>query len=411
MLNRMVPKVLIVDDLKDNRLIVKLALEKSGVYQFFEASNGKEGVEIATKELPHIILMDAIMPVMDGFEAIRLLRNNSKTRKIPILMVSALDKKNDKVKALKSGISDFISKPFDKTELIIRVNSQLNLYLRFLEKEKELKDINEDLEAKVKEKLERRISEIKLASIGEMAAGITHEINTPLTYMKSNLELLGYDIEDLKVDESLKSSMYETVDILNNGLNRIKNIIDTTREVAKKGSNKFETINIYSTLIYATRMIYNRAKHISPIYINGVEFTPELDENFELIQADVIKEKLEQVWIILLNNACDEFASTKKEFKDRKIDISILKTENKIILTFKDNAGDGIPEDILLNIFEPFQSTKTYSGMGIGLNIAKQIIEEHKGKIRAYNEGTLAVFRIEIYEKNKKGEIDVFRKE
>lgn len=391
-----VPTVLIVDDLKNNRLMVQLALSESRQYNFLEAANGQEAVELAIKELPHIILMDAMMPVLDGFEAIKLIRENEKTKKIPILMVSALDKKDDKVKALKSGISDFISKPFDTTELIIRVNSLISLYMEFLEKEQELREINEDLEAKVKEKLDRRISEIKLASIGEMAAGITHEINTPVTYMKSNLELLGYDIEDLEIDESLKTPMYETVDILNNGLNRIKNIIDTTREIAKKGSNEFEKINIYSTLIHASRMIYNRAKHVSPIFINGVEFTLELSENSELFELSAIKEKLEQVWIILLNNACDEFGNTQREFHDRKIDITISRSNEKTVVIFKDNAGSGIPENILPKIFEPFQSTKTYSGMGVGLNIAQQIVEQHKGKIQAYNEESWAVFRVEI---------------
>jgi len=396
MLDKIKPKVLIVDDLKDNRLIIKLTLKKYGDYQFFEAEDGKEGVAIATKELPHIILMDAIMPIMDGFEAIRLLRNDINTRKIPILMISSLDKQDDKVKALKSGTSDFISKPFDKTELIIRVNSLLNLYLEFLQKEQELKEINENLELKVKEKIHRRESEIKLASIGEMSAGITHEINTPLTYMRSNLELLGYDIDDLKIEQIDKKPIYETIEILNNGINRIKNIVDATREISKKGSNLFEKTNVYSTLIYATRMIYTRSKNITPIYINGEEFTLDLSHNNESIEADVIKDKLEQVWIIILNNACDEFMNSKLDFKDRKINITIKKESDGIIFTFKDNAGDGIPNSIIDTVFEPFKSTKTHCGMGVGLNIAKQIVEQHHGKIKAFNEDKLAVFQIKI---------------
>ena len=392
----LLPKVLIVDDLKENRLMVKLALKKNAKYSFLEASNGQEGVDIAIKDMPHIILMDAMMPIMDGFDAIKIIRENNKTKKIPILMVSALDKQDDKVKALQSGISDFISKPFDKIELTIRVNSLISLYLEFLEKEQELREINADLEAKVNEKLDRRISEIKLASIGKMAAGITHEINTPVTYMKSNLELLDYDIKDLKIDESLKTSLYETVETLDNGLNRIKNIIDTTREIAKKGSNTFEKTNLYSTLIYAVRMIYNRAKHVSPIFINNVEFTLDLSENNEIFEVNAIKEKLEQVWIILLNNACDEFGNTQKEFHERKIDITISNINEHIELIFKDNAGIGISKTILPKIFEPFQSTKTYSGIGIGLNIAKQIVEQHNGTISAYNKDKLAVFKIII---------------
>lgn len=390
------PKVLIIDDLKENRLLIKLTLKKHSEYQFFEASNGKDGVEIAAKELPHIILMDAIMPIMDGFEAIILLRNNQNTKKIPILMVSALDTNDDKVKALKSGMSDFISKPFNKTELIIRVNSLLNLYLEFLQKEKELKEINDHLEAKVKEKLHRRITEIKLASIGEMAAGITHEINTPLTYIKSNIELLSYDIEDLDIAEKSRKSILETINIINDGTDKIKNIVNVTKEIANKGSNEFEKINIYSTLIYATRMIYTRAKNITPIYINGVKFTPDLNENYEYIEGDAIKDKIEQVWIIILNNACDEFLNSKLDFTQRKLNIIIKKENDDIILFFNDNAGDGIPDDIIKDIFEPFKSTKVHCGMGVGLSVAKQIVEQHNGKIEAYNENKLAVFKIKI---------------
>jgi len=391
-----VPKVLIVDDMKDNRLMIKLSLKKDREYIFFEAQNGKEGIEIAQKELPHIILMDAIMPIMDGFEAIRLLRNNSITKNIPILMVSALSSKDDKVKALQSGISDFIAKPFSKTELSIRVNSLLNLYIQFLENQKELKDINAHLEEKVKEKLDRRLEEIKLASIGEMAAGITHELNTPVTYMKANLEMLSYDIEDIVGNEQLKKSINKTIETLHNGLGRLRNIIDSTREISKKGKNIKEIVNIYSTIIFTTRMIYNRAKHLTPIYINDTLFTLDINENYEVFNSEVVKEKIEQVWIIILNNACDEFEKSKKEFNDRRVDIKISQDDNKTTILFKDNAGNGIPESILPTIFEPFVSTKTEKGMGIGLNIAKEIIDQHDGTIEAYNEDDCVVFKVVI---------------
>ena len=396
MYNNITPKVLIVDDLKDNRLITKLALKKNGEYQFFEAINGKDGVEVALKELPHIILMDAMMPVMDGFEAIRLLRNEKSTKNIPILMVSALDNKNEKVKALQSGISDFISKPFDTIELSIRVNSLLHLYIQFLENKKELEDINSHLEEKVKEKLDRRLEEVKLASIGEMAAGITHELNTPVTYMKANLEILSYDIEDIDGNDKIKKSIIKTLDILNGGLQRLRGIIDTTREVSKKGKNKIQKENIYSTLIYSTRMIYNRAKHLMPIYINDTLFNLDINESFETFEAYIIKEKMEQVWIIVLNNACDEFAKSDVPFKDRRMDIKITQNNDKTTMLFKDNAGDGIPDSILPNIFEAFASTKTEQGMGVGLNIAKQIVEQHNGTIKAFNQDNCAVFEIEI---------------
>ena len=389
-----VPKVLIVDDMKDNRLIVKLSLKKHREYIFYEAEDGKQGVDIALKELPHIILMDAIMPVMDGFEAIRLLRNNDRTKNIPILMVSALSSKDDKVKALQSGISDFIAKPFTRTELSIRVNSLLNLYIQFLENQKELQDINSHLEEKVNEKLDRRLEEIKLASIGEMAAGITHELNTPVTYMKANLEMLSYDVEDLEGNEELKNCIIKTIDTLHNGLGRLRNIIDSTREISKKGKNIMEQVNIYSTIVFTTRMIYNRAKHLAPIYINNTLFTLDINENYEIFTSNIVKEKIEQVWIIILNNACDEFERSSKKFEQRRIDINISQNDDKTIVVFKDNAGEGISDDMLQTIFEPFVSTKTEQGMGIGLNIAKDIVTQHDGSIRAYSQNDSAIFEV-----------------
>lgn len=392
-----VPKVLIVDDQKSNRLFLKIALKDGGEYQFFEASNGKEGIEIALKESPHIILMDALMPEMDGFEAIKSLRDNPNTHDIPILMISSLDNQDEKVQALKSGMSDFISKSFDKTELITRVNSLLNLYILFLEKKDELKKLNQNLEEKINQAVQKKLEDVKLASIGKMMAGITHELNTPVTYMKSNLELMSYDIEDIQGNEEVKKSLKDICDVFDDGLNRMQNIVNSTREISKKGKNSFCEENLYSTLIFATRMIYNRAKHLTPIYINGKLFELGMSETLEVHTRSVIKEKIEQVWIIILNNACDEFENSQKDFSDRKMFINVdTLDDGKVKIVFKDNAHNGISQDVLETIFEPFISTKIDFGMGFGLNIAKEIIEEQNGIIKAYNENGFAVFEIVI---------------
>jgi CheY-like chemotaxis protein len=392
-----VPKVLIVDDQKSNRMIIKLTLKSASKYEFYEADNGEDGIKLALDKSPHIILIDAMMPKMNGFEAIKILRNNPNTMNIPILMISSLDNKDQKVQALRFGISDFISKPFDKTELITRVNSLLNLYLMFVEKRKKLKKLNKNLENKVHKAVQKKLEDVKLASIGKMIAGITHEINTPVAYMKSNLELMHYDIEDIEGNTALKESMKDTLGVLNDGLSRIQNIIDHTREISKKGKNSFNDENLYATIIFATRMIYNRAKHLMPMYINDTLFDLSIDQNFESYTRSVIKEKIEQVWIIVLNNACDEFELSKKEFSNRKMIINISTTDdNKVKIEFKDNANNGIREEILDSIFEPFVSSKVDIGMGFGLNIAKEIIEEQNGTIRAYNENEYAVFEIII---------------
>ncbi len=115
-------KILIVDDIAVNRMTIKIALKEEN-YTFIEAENGKEAIEIAQKEHPDIILMDAMMPVMDGFEATRAIRKIDDIQRTPILMITSLESKEDKIKALECGVNDFINKSFDKLELKARCRS------------------------------------------------------------------------------------------------------------------------------------------------------------------------------------------------------------------------------------------------------------------------------------------------
>ncbi len=115
-------KILIVDDHQVNRATLKLSLKNEG-YEFFEATNGLEAIQKATQVHPDVILMDALMPYMDGFEATKEIRGIEEIRRVPILMITSLEKKEDKIKALQFGINDFISKPFDKLELKARCKS------------------------------------------------------------------------------------------------------------------------------------------------------------------------------------------------------------------------------------------------------------------------------------------------
>lgn len=118
--------ILIVDDKKENRLAIKLSL-KSENYIFKEASNGVEAIEKAKEHEPDIIFMDALMPVMDGFEATKIIKSIEKFKRTPILMITSLDENSNKIKALESGVSDFLSKPFNKQELTARTKSYVEL--------------------------------------------------------------------------------------------------------------------------------------------------------------------------------------------------------------------------------------------------------------------------------------------
>ena len=118
--------ILIVDDKEDNRLLIKLTLKKEG-YILYEASNGKEAIKKCKELSPDVILMDAIMPILDGFETTKTIRAIDKFKRISILMITSLSQKDYKLKALECGVDDFISKPFDKHELIARCRAYTTL--------------------------------------------------------------------------------------------------------------------------------------------------------------------------------------------------------------------------------------------------------------------------------------------
>ena len=115
-------KILIVDDIAVNRMTIMLALKEEN-YTFIEAANGKEAIQKALHESPDIILMDAMMPEMDGFEATQAIRKIDKIQRIPVLMITSLESKEDKIRALECGVNDFINKSFDKLELKARCKS------------------------------------------------------------------------------------------------------------------------------------------------------------------------------------------------------------------------------------------------------------------------------------------------
>ncbi len=282
----------------------------------------------------------------------------------------------------------------DNKSFVIVVNS--------LEDKRKLEQINTSLAKQVEQEVEKNMLQLeviqneqlkhaKLNSIGLMAAGIIHEINTPLTYIKGNLEMFTFDIEELPPGP-LKRDIQEDLKNIDEGIIRIENIIKSMREFSEISSEVKQVENIYETLITSLTVLHNTAKQISNIYINGKQFNSQLDrEEFEYL-SEVQKQRIEQVWIVIINNALDELIKMD-DYENRKLEIFISSNEQNIIVKFKDNAG-GIDLEILPKIFEPLISTKQSGGIGIGLNVAKKIIEDQDGEILAYNDDEGAIFEV-----------------
>ncbi|WP_419678213.1 PAS domain-containing sensor histidine kinase [Aliarcobacter lanthieri] len=289
--------------------------------------------------------------------------------------------------------------------LILMLRRQRIIFIiNSIEDRIELKELNANLENTIKKEIERskakdkihhqeQLKSAKLSYIGMLSAGITHEINTPLTYIKGNLELMQFDIEDLP-NSNIKDRMLNDSKKIKDGINRIANIVESMREISHSNEEIKGSFNIYSTLLTALTMAHNRAKHISKIYINDDLFSIDNIKNdkfsfFSCIQ----KQRVEQIWIIIINNALDELVKIE-DYEKRELRINIFEEDDFIVVKFKDNAK-GLSKDILNKLFEPFTSSKESGGMGIGLSIAKKIVEEHKGDIRAYNENG-AVFEVKL---------------
>ena len=266
------------------------------------------------------------------------------------------------------------------------------------EKEKQEQYLQQRIEEEVRRNVsiqalhqEEMIRNAKFSSIGQMAAGITHEINTPLTYVKGNFEMLLEDMLSWS-PENLKESISHDGKVIQEGLERIESIINTMREASQKSNEKQEVVNVYETIISALILSHNRAKQIVQVRINEKPFHMGMIKDEITIAILAQKQRIEQVWIIILNNALDELIKIE-DFHSRALHVKVCLVDNEVLISFWDNAG-GIDAKILPRIFEPFESTKESSGIGIGLNIAHGIVSQNGGKIEAYNHEGGALFEV-----------------
>lgn len=288
------------------------------------------------------------------------------------------------IKNENSEIEEYISFKHDITDLY---NQE-----QYLRKRIE-KEVNKNLELH-KKRQEQNLLETKFSTIGRMAAGITHEINTPLTYVRGNLELMMQDIDNLDDTIEQKQYLQEGAFTLQDGINRIATTVESMREMAAHTNEIPKSNNLYSSLITALTLSHNKAKFITSIMIQDELFKPGMDKTKYEFNAEIQSQRVEQVFIIIIDNSFDALQNIYN-FEDRLLEIEIKESAKHITVVFRDNGG-GIDEKILPKIFDPFQSDKEKGGIGIGLNVAKRIIDDHNGMIIASNNKNGAQFNVLI---------------
>lgn len=361
--------VLIVDDTKEN---IDVLVELLNEHDLIISMDGKSAIETASNEENiDLILLDIMMPGMDGFEVCKTLKQNAKTMHIPVIFLSAKNRQENIKKGFESGGVDYITKPFYPDELISRVCTHLKL--RAYERELEEMVSKEVEKNRIKEQLMYQQS--KQAALGELLMHIAHQWKQPLaslgsinTLCKAKLESSDEFtkkeyIKSIKKSEDIIMFMSETIETFKNFYkpsfdNKEFFIADALIDILSiiEGTFYFQDIKIYITS--------HEKEHV---YGNINEFT--------------------QVVFAILNNAMEIFKA--RDVKKPEIRISI---EDKKI-SIEDNGG-GIDEDIIDNIFTHSISTKGSSG--IGLYLSKVLIEKNGGVITAANTQEGAVFTIEF---------------
>ncbi|HOD53553.1 MAG TPA: response regulator [Candidatus Cloacimonadota bacterium] len=189
--------ILIVDDVNLNVRILEDHLKDS--YSILKASNGAEAIEVAKREKPDLILMDIIMPVMDGVEATSHLKKDPETKHIPVIFITALDQIHDIKRGFEAGGIDYIVKPYNPQEVMLRVNTQINLI-----------------------KYQKQIVELERKnSVLAMVVTANHELRQPLTRLKGFFDLFLMEIEPYKEDIPFKN-----IDKMNKAIDEIIHILD-----------------------------------------------------------------------------------------------------------------------------------------------------------------------------------------
>ncbi|NQT74829.1 MAG: response regulator [Chloroflexi bacterium] len=386
------PKILIVDDKGENLVALEKTLADLNV-DFVRATSGNDALAVTLEQEFALALVDVQMPGMDGFETVELMRQDKKTRHIPIIFISAIyTEEYHKIKGIETGAIDFITKPINPKIVLgkVRIFLELHEYKRSLEEQnkiitashKELQIALDELglmhEELVKSQ-EQLVQSQKLAAIGQLVSGIAHEINNPLMAISGNAQLLLEDAEDEDTLESLEVIRCET--------QRATDIVQNLLAFARSHKSDRDLVSINEVVENAVKLCSNKSK------IDNIQIVYDFTSDMPNINIDSLQ--IQQVFLNLINNAIQAMTKTKDSGK------LIIRTqqpsEETVQISFEDD-GPGIPAENIDRVFEPFFTTKDIGeGTGLGLSICYGIIQSHNGKIYAEStESNGATFNIEL---------------
>ena len=373
--------ILIVDDKQENLFSLK-ALLQINLYDVETASDGETALKKILRNEYELIILDVQMPGMDGYEVAEIITGYSKSKDIPIIFLSAVNiDKRFIAKGYTSGGVDYVTKPFDPDLLLLKIKTFSKLY----KQTKELNDIKENLEQKVEErttelKLSNKHLETSNAQLQQYAFIASHDLQEPLRKIITFTRIL----EERYLKDNAEASQYMSRIIFSS--ERMRTLINDLLNYSRIDIDKKYTLTDLNTIISQT--------------LNDLEIVIE-EKNAEIIidhlpSVEVVPEQIAQVFQNIISNA---LKFSKKDVQPLlKITSEIIQEKNadskpavkgkycRIIFTDNGIGFNDIYIDKIFNMFQRLHSRTEYKGTGIGLSIAKKIIENHNGLITAKSE-------------------------
>jgi two-component system, NtrC family, sensor kinase len=409
--------ILVVDDTPTNlQVLFDLLSEQS--YRVAIAKNGETALQRLQSYHPDLILLDVMMPGIDGFETCQRLKADPTTRDIPVIFMTALSDSVDKVRGLNLGAVDYITKPIQHEEVLARIRVHLQLRNSAKELEQRTEELTETLQDLKQTQLHLVQSE-KMSALGQLVAGIAHEINNPVNFIHGNLTYVQEYTRDLlefvqlyqthypnpveeiqkraeELDlEFLQSDLNKMLGSMKIGSDRICQLALSLRNFSRLDEAELKPVDLHegieSTLLILQHRFKARPNFPAIQVIKDYGSLPEVE---------CYPSQINQVFMNLLSNAIDALEEVRS-IENPTIVIRTCSIDSHWVSVSIIDNGSGILETIRAKLFDPFFTTKTVGkGTGLGLSISHQIVtEKHGGRIDCYSklgEGTEFVVRIPV---------------
>jgi signal transduction histidine kinase len=399
--------VLIVDDTPTNLDVISEALSDAG-FDVAIATSGDRALQQLERCLPDLILLDVMMLGIDGFETCRRIKDNPRTSHIPIIFMTALADVDSKVKALDLGAVDYIAKPFHEKEVLARVRTHLQLYFLTQNLADQIAQVTADLQASQL----RLIQNEKMSALGNLVAGVAHEINNPIGCITGNVDAVENSIGDLfrvielysqrapKLDaemeeelaaidlDYLREDLPKLVKAMKDGGDRIKSISHSLRTFSRADADTQQKFDLHEGIDSTVLILRHRLK------ANEKRPAIAVITDYGSIPAvECFPGQLNQVFMNILANAIDALdeANQGRSYEDIQANPNWIKIrtwteQNQVKIAIADN-GLGMTEEVKARIFDHLFTTKGVGkGTGLGLAIAQQIVvEKHGGRLEVHS--------------------------